>query len=91
MAKKTLISPLVDTFETDLSFVVGLPKSKSMVIGGSGISNPSQNGRNPVTPITCTATPYSQGYDNKVSYAYNIVLVYGIQQKKAYVECGYFE
>jgi hypothetical protein len=94
MAKKRLISPQVDTFETDLSFGPGLPKSNTRVISSAGISNPSQGARNPINPIepiTCTATPYSQGYDNTVKYAYNMVLVNGVQQRKAYVECGYFE
>jgi hypothetical protein len=94
MAKKRLISPQVDTYETDLSYGLGLPKANIRVIGSSGISTPTggrPNPINPIQPILCTATPYSQGYDNTVQYAYNMVLVNGIQERKAYVECGYFE
>lgn len=94
MAKKRLISPQVDTFETDLSFGPGLPKANIKVLSSGGISTSLDNKTNPITPkqpITCTATPFSQGYDNTVQYAYNMILVNGIQERKAYVECGYFE
>lgn len=94
MAKKRLLSPQVDTFETDLSFGLGLPKSNKRVISSGGISTNLDTPRSPINPpepITCTATPFSQGYDNIVKYAYNMVLVNGIQQRRAYVECGYFE
>jgi len=94
MAKKILISPQVDSFETDLSSELELSSNRANIISGNGVSNSSVGGKNPTSPtqpITCTATPYSQGYDNKVNYAYNLVLVYGVQQRKAYVECGYFD
>lgn len=40
---------------------------------------------------SCTATKGSQGYDNVVGYVYNLVVVNGIQQDLAYVECNYVQ
>jgi hypothetical protein len=37
----------------------------------------------------CTALPRSQGEDWIVTYVYTIIVVDGIQQKIAYVECDY--
>jgi hypothetical protein len=42
-------------------------------------------------PYYCTATPNSQGQDWITTFAYNIVVLNGEQQKIAYVECNYVE
>ncbi len=47
------------------------------------------NGKKP-TP-TCTATKGSQGYDNITGYVYQMVVVNGMQQDLAYVECNYVQ
>ena len=39
----------------------------------------------------CNATKGSQGYDNITGYVYELVVVSGIQQKLAYVECDYVQ
>jgi hypothetical protein len=37
----------------------------------------------------CNAKKGSQGIDNIIGYVYNLIVVNGIQQKLAYVECDY--
>ena len=37
----------------------------------------------------CTATPYSQGEDWRVTYVYDISVVNGVQKRLAYVACDY--
>lgn len=39
----------------------------------------------------CNATKGSQGYDNITGYVYQLVVVSGVQQKLAYVECDYVQ
>jgi hypothetical protein len=39
----------------------------------------------------CNATKGSQGYDNITGYVYQMVVVSGVQQKLAYVECDYVQ
>lgn len=39
----------------------------------------------------CNATKGSQGYDNITGYVYEMIVVSGVQQKLAYVECGYVQ
>lgn len=49
-------------------------------IGKSGNIGPS-----------CTATKGSQGYDNLTGYVYELIVVNGIKQDLAYVECNYVQ
>lgn len=39
----------------------------------------------------CTATKGSQGYDNITGYVYQMIVVNGMQQNSAYVECNYVQ
>jgi hypothetical protein len=39
----------------------------------------------------CNATKGSQGFDNITGYVYELVVVSGVQQKLAYVECDYVQ
>lgn len=48
-------------------------------------ANIGRNGKNNF----CTATPYSQGQDWRVSYVYDIDVVDGVQRRLAYVACDY--
>lgn len=41
--------------------------------------------------VSCTATKGSQGYDNITNYVYQMVVVNGMQQDLAYVECNYVQ
>jgi hypothetical protein len=56
------------------------------------ISKPkaTTNGGNQ-TPYYCNALPYSQGQDWVTTYCYNLVVVMGIQERLAYVECDYVQ
>jgi len=42
----------------------------------------------PKKPL-CTAKKGSQGYDNLTKYVYHLIVVNGIQEQLAYVECNY--
>ena len=39
----------------------------------------------------CNATKGSQGYDNITGYVYQLIVVNGMQEKLAYVECNYVQ
>ncbi len=54
-------------------------------------NNNNNNNRNS-KPYFCNATPNSQGQDWVSTYSYNInVTPEGVQERNAYVECGYWE
>lgn len=39
----------------------------------------------------CNATKYSQGYDNITGYMYELIVVNGMVEHLAYVECNYVQ
>lgn len=84
MVEKTKISPRVIWLEDDLT------SSKSrirvdVVKGRSG----SVSGSKPIS--SCTATPYSNGYDEVTLYCYNNVIINNKYKHSAYVACDYVQ
>jgi len=62
-----------------------IPNSKTKSnVSGNGMINNNRNS-------FCNATPYSQGQDWTTTYAYDLLVINGIQERSAYVECGYWE
>jgi hypothetical protein len=61
------------------------PETDLSVVKGSGI------GKGGAPKANCNATKGSQGYDNITKYVYELIVVDGIQQKLAYVECDYVQ
>ena len=44
-----------------------------------------------VAEVGCSATPSSQGFDNDVTFVYNVVNNNGVLSRIAYVACDYVE
>ena len=94
MIYKTKISPRVIWLESDLSSSaprVGANGKK----GGGGSAGTSSSGGSSggsaIPPISCTATPYSNGYDEVTSYCYNNVIINNKYIHLAYVACNYVQ
>ena len=84
MVEKTKISPRVIWLEDDLT------SSKSrirvdVVKGRSG----SVSGSKPIS--SCTAKPFSNGYDEVTTYSYNNVIINNKYRHSAYVACDYVQ
>jgi hypothetical protein len=95
MFKKNLISPQIYVKITDKSDYFSLTSTRSNSGGGSGNISVGGGGfgnsGDALQEISnsCTAIPYSQGFDPFVTYCYDIVSVGEFLRRSPYVECNY--
>ena len=93
MIQKTKISPRVIWLESDLTSTAprvranGKTGSAGTTSGGS--SGGSSNGNTAQT--ACTATPFSNGYDEVSTYCYNNIIINNKYRRSAYVACDYVQ
>jgi hypothetical protein len=86
MVYKTKISPRVIWLESDLS-------SSAPRVRTNGKTTASGNSGDEAIPIqsSCTAIPFSNGYDSITSYCYNNVIINNKYRRLAYVACDYVQ
>ena len=94
MIYKTKISPRVIWLESDLSSsaprVRANGKTSSNGNASSGSSGASSGG-NAESQTACTATPFSNGYDEVSIYCYNNIIINNRYRRSAYVACDYVQ
>ena len=94
MVYKTKISPRVIWLESDLSSTAPrVPANGKTGSGGSGGSSGGSSGNSGGIPtqISCTATPFSNGYDEVTTYCYNNIIISDRYRHSAYVACNYVQ
>ena len=93
MIYKTKISPRVIWLENDLSSSAPRVKANGKTGSAGSTSNNGSISSAGGTTIeaSCTATPFSNGYDSITTYSYNNVLVNNRYKRSAYVACNYVE
>lgn len=100
MYKKNLISPQVYIYNSDKSYYTKIkPNNTTLGSGGAGgaggggsiksNTRPNSGTNNNNNQLSCTAIKYSQGYDPFVNYSYDNIIINGVVNHSAYVECGY--
>jgi hypothetical protein len=91
MIYKTKISPRVIWLESDLSSSAPRVRTNGKTGGGTNSGGSSGNsGSGSSTPETlCTATPFSNGYDEVTLYCYNNIIINNRYRRSAYVACDY--
>jgi len=98
MTNKPKISPRVIWLAKDLSHILPIvqrSRKKNGVgsintSGGSyGGSSGGNSGGNSGTQKICTATPFSNGYDEITTYVFDNIIIDGVFRHSAYVACDY--
>jgi hypothetical protein len=94
MIYKTKISPRVIWLESDLTSTAPRVRANGKAGSAGSTSGGSSGGSSAgsTTPSTsCTATPFSNGYDEVTTYCYNNVIINNKYKRSAYVACNYVQ
>lgn len=93
MIQKTKISPRVIWLEDDRSSsaprVRANGKTTSAGTTSGGVAGVASAGSIP--EASCTATPFSNGYDDVTLYCYNNIIINNRYRRSAYVACDYVQ
>ena len=93
MIYKTKISPRVIWSENDLSSSAPRVRANGKNGSAGSVSNNGSSGSagGNTQEVSCTATPFSNGYDSITSYCYNNVIINNRYKRSAYFACNYVQ
>jgi hypothetical protein len=94
MVEKTKISPRVIWLEDDRSSSAPRVRANGKTSGGgttSGGSSGVSGSGGSTQEVSCTATPFSNGYDEVTLYCYNNIIINNRYRRSAYVACDYVQ
>lgn len=91
MIQKTKISPRVIWLEDDRSSSAPRVRANGKTSNGNTNAGTSCFSNGNAAQKACTATPFSNGYDEVSLYCYNNIIINNRYRRSAYVACDYVE